>query len=104
MPSVHPFPCGASKCCFVLLPMKAEDKAITLALASGSGPAADQQFAARHTPKDGVWIVEIDADAALADRIAAFAASRFPRERCNDLLCPRRRMALDIANASSVLP
>ena len=36
-----------------------EDKAITLALASG------QEFAARHTPKDGVWIVEVDADAGL---------------------------------------
>jgi len=45
---------------------EAEDKAITLGLASGS-PAADQQFAARHTPKDGVWIVEIDADAGLAE-------------------------------------
>ncbi|PBB22962.1 cytochrome oxidase [Mesorhizobium sp. WSM4312] len=36
-----------------------EDKAITLALASG------QDFAAQHTPKDGVWIVEVDADAGL---------------------------------------
>ena len=45
---------------------EAEDKAITLGLASGS-PTADQQFAARHTPKDGVWIVEIDADAGLAE-------------------------------------
>ncbi|TSE10897.1 FixH family protein [Mesorhizobium intechi] len=36
-----------------------EDKAITLALGSG------QDFAAQHTPKDGVWIVEVDADAGL---------------------------------------
>ncbi|MBZ9725873.1 FixH family protein [Mesorhizobium sp. CO1-1-11] len=40
---------------------EAEDKAITLA----SGP--DQEFSARHTPRDGVWIVEIDADAGLAE-------------------------------------
>ncbi len=38
-----------------------EDKAVTLAL------AADQEFAAHHVPKDGVWIVEVDADAGLAD-------------------------------------
>ncbi|TRC99647.1 FixH family protein [Mesorhizobium sp. WSM4303] len=38
-----------------------EDKAITLA----SGP--EQAFSARHTPRDGVWIVEIDADAGLAE-------------------------------------
>ncbi|KRB23160.1 MULTISPECIES: FixH family protein [Mesorhizobium] len=37
-----------------------EDKAITLA------PATGQEFAAQHTPKDGVWIVEVDADAGLA--------------------------------------
>ena len=36
-----------------------EDKAITLAIASG------QDFAAQHTPRDGVWIVEVDADAGL---------------------------------------
>jgi nitrogen fixation protein FixH len=45
---------------------EAEDKAIALAPAS-AGPAADQQFAAIHTPKDGVWIIEIDADAGLAE-------------------------------------
>ncbi|RUU04046.1 cytochrome oxidase [Mesorhizobium sp. USDA-HM6] len=39
---------------------EAQDKTITLAAASG------QTFAARHTPKDGVWIVEIDADAGLS--------------------------------------
>ena len=37
-----------------------EDKAITLA------PATGREFAAQHTPKDGVWIVEVDADAGLA--------------------------------------
>lgn len=40
---------------------EAEDKAVTLALISG------QEFTTRHTPKDGVWIVEIDADAGLAE-------------------------------------
>jgi nitrogen fixation protein FixH len=40
---------------------EAEDKAVTL----GSGEG--QEFSARHTPKDGVWIVEIDADAGLAE-------------------------------------
>ncbi|TIU09389.1 MAG: cytochrome oxidase [Mesorhizobium sp.] len=39
---------------------EAQDKTITLA------PASGQTFAARHTPKNGVWIVEIDADAGLA--------------------------------------
>lgn len=34
----------------------------TVVLSAG----ATQEFAARHTPKDGVWIVEIDADAGLA--------------------------------------
>jgi nitrogen fixation protein FixH len=38
-----------------------EDKAVILALASG------QEFAAQHMPKDGVWIVEVDADAGLAE-------------------------------------
>ncbi|MER9191064.1 FixH family protein [Mesorhizobium australicum] len=37
-----------------------EDESIKLALASG------QEFAAQHMPRDGVWIVEIDADAGLA--------------------------------------
>ncbi|PBC04246.1 FixH family protein [Mesorhizobium sp. WSM3860] len=40
---------------------EAEDKCITLALASA------QEFAARDVPKDGVWIVEVDADAGLAE-------------------------------------
>ncbi|ESY66123.1 MULTISPECIES: FixH family protein [Mesorhizobium] len=38
-----------------------EDESIKLALASG------QEFAALHTPKDGVWIVEVDADAGLKE-------------------------------------
>ncbi|MER9592090.1 FixH family protein [Mesorhizobium australicum] len=37
-----------------------EDESITLSLASG------QEFAAQHIPRDGVWIVEIEADAGLA--------------------------------------
>ncbi|TIL83373.1 MAG: cytochrome oxidase [Mesorhizobium sp.] len=40
---------------------EAEDKSVTLALASA------QEFAARDVPKDGVWIVEVDADAGLAE-------------------------------------
>ncbi|UVC15117.1 FixH family protein [Mesorhizobium onobrychidis] len=40
---------------------EAEDKAVSLALASG------QEFAAQHTPRDGVWIVEVDADAGLTE-------------------------------------
>jgi nitrogen fixation protein FixH len=37
-----------------------EDESVTLALASG------QDFAAQYMPRDGVWIIEIDADAGLA--------------------------------------
>ncbi|MET2831319.1 FixH family protein [Mesorhizobium shangrilense] len=37
---------------------EAEDKSVILTLAAG-------QFAAQHTPRDGVWIVEVDADAGL---------------------------------------
>ncbi|AZO09526.1 MULTISPECIES: FixH family protein [unclassified Mesorhizobium] len=44
-----------------------EDKAVTLAASSAGGPAKTAEFTARHTPKDGVWIVEIDADAGLAE-------------------------------------
>ena len=40
---------------------ESEDKSVTLALATG------QEFAAPHMPKDGVWIVEVDADAGLAE-------------------------------------
>ncbi|MER9520873.1 FixH family protein [Mesorhizobium sp. M0614] len=38
-----------------------EDESIKLVLASG------QEFAAQHLPKDGVWIVEVDADAGLKE-------------------------------------
>ncbi|AZO28969.1 FixH family protein [Mesorhizobium sp. M1B.F.Ca.ET.045.04.1.1] len=44
---------------------EAEDEALTLAAASGDSPVNTWEFAARHAPKDGVWIVEIDADAGL---------------------------------------
>ncbi|WFP65014.1 FixH family protein [Mesorhizobium sp. WSM4904] len=44
---------------------EAEDEALTLAAASDDSPANTREFAARHAPKDGVWIVEIDADAGL---------------------------------------
>ncbi|MDG4892247.1 MULTISPECIES: FixH family protein [unclassified Mesorhizobium] len=44
---------------------EAEDKALTLAAPAGDSAGNTQEFAARHTPKDGVWIVEIDADAGL---------------------------------------
>ncbi|MDX8495783.1 FixH family protein [Mesorhizobium sp. VK22B] len=44
---------------------EAEDEALTLAAATGGIPGNTQAFAARHMPKDGVWIVEIDADAGL---------------------------------------
>ncbi|MES0071742.1 FixH family protein [Mesorhizobium sp. M0058] len=37
-----------------------EDESVTLALASA------QEFAAQHMPRDGVWIIEIDAEAGLA--------------------------------------
>jgi nitrogen fixation protein FixH len=40
---------------------EAEDRSVTLAAAAG------QEFAAQHTPRDGVWIVEVDADAGLAE-------------------------------------
>ncbi|CAH2396921.1 FixH family protein [Mesorhizobium ventifaucium] len=40
---------------------EAEDKAVMLA------PAASQEFAAQHTPRDGVWIVQVDADVGLAE-------------------------------------
>ncbi|MGX5851357.1 FixH family protein [Mesorhizobium sp. PL10] len=44
----------------------AQDRAVTLAAASGGHADRHGEFAARYTPKDGVWIVEIDADAGLA--------------------------------------
>jgi nitrogen fixation protein FixH len=56
-----PVPLHGVKVLFRHPAYEAEDKAVTLALASG------QEFAAQHTPKDGVWIVEVDADAGLAE-------------------------------------
>jgi nitrogen fixation protein FixH len=40
---------------------ESEDKSVTLALGQG------QEFTARHVPRDGVWIIEVDADAGLAE-------------------------------------
>ncbi|WP_095204630.1 FixH family protein [Mesorhizobium carmichaelinearum] len=45
---------------------QAEDEALTLAAPAGVAARNAQEFAVRHTPRDGVWIVEIDADAGLA--------------------------------------
>ncbi|MGX5804197.1 FixH family protein [Bradyrhizobium sp. Arg314] len=45
---------------------EAEDEALTLAAPAGATSENAAEFAVRHTPKDGVWIVEIDADAGLA--------------------------------------
>lgn len=44
---------------------EAEDEALTLAAVPGGIPGNTDAFAVRHTPKNGVWIVEIDADAGL---------------------------------------
>lgn len=54
-----PVPLHAVKVLFRHPAYENEDKAVTLALASG------EEFAAQHMPKDGVWIVEVDADAGL---------------------------------------
>jgi nitrogen fixation protein FixH len=40
---------------------ESEDESVALA------PGQRQEFAARHVPRDGVWIVEVDADAGLAE-------------------------------------
>ncbi|TPI46918.1 cytochrome oxidase [Mesorhizobium sp. B2-9-1] len=45
---------------------EAEDEALTLAAPAGASQGNAQEFAVHHTPKDGVWIVEIEADAGLA--------------------------------------
>ncbi|MGX9147578.1 FixH family protein [Mesorhizobium sp. 128a] len=55
-----PVPLHGVKVLFRHPAYEAEDKSIVLALGS------DQEFAAQHTPKDGVWIVEVAADAGLA--------------------------------------
>jgi len=44
---------------------EAEDEIVTLASPPAGAAAKAEELAARHTPKDGVWIVEIDADAGL---------------------------------------
>jgi nitrogen fixation protein FixH len=45
---------------------EAEDQSVTLVAAPAATTDHPQAFSARHTPRDGVWIVEIDADAGLA--------------------------------------
>ncbi|ANN60632.1 cytochrome oxidase [Mesorhizobium loti] len=56
-----PVPLHGVKILFRHPAYEAEDKPVTLALASA------QEFAARDVPRDGVWIVEVDADAGLAE-------------------------------------
>jgi nitrogen fixation protein FixH len=55
-----PVPLHGVKVLFRHPAYESEDKSVTLALATG------QEFAAQHMPRDGVWIVEVDADAGLA--------------------------------------
>jgi nitrogen fixation protein FixH len=43
-----------------------EDEALTLVPAPAGAAGNAQELSVRHRPKDGVWIVEIDADAGLA--------------------------------------
>jgi nitrogen fixation protein FixH len=56
-----PVPLHAVKVLFRHPAYEAEDQSVTLASAVG------QEFATQHTPRDGVWIVEVDADAGLAE-------------------------------------
>ena len=56
-----PVPLHGVKVLFRHPAYEAEDKTVTLS------PGSGQEFSARHAPKDGVWIVEIDADAGLAE-------------------------------------
>ncbi|CAN7721228.1 FixH family protein [Mesorhizobium amorphae] len=56
-----PVPLHGVKILFRHPAYEAGDKAVTLALVS------DQEFAARDVPRDGVWIVEVDADAGRAE-------------------------------------
>ncbi|MUT31326.1 MULTISPECIES: FixH family protein [Mesorhizobium] len=56
-----PVPLHGVKILFRHPTYEAEDKSVTLA------PASAQEFAARDVPKDGVWIVEVDVDAGLAE-------------------------------------
>ncbi|RWD66805.1 FixH family protein [Mesorhizobium sp.] len=60
-----PVPLRGVKVLFRHPAYEAEDEALTLAAVAGSAGSADA-FAVRHTPRNGVWIVEIDADAGLA--------------------------------------
>ncbi|CDX12371.1 Nitrogen fixation protein FixH [Mesorhizobium plurifarium] len=60
-----PVPLRGVKVLFRHPAYEAEDEALTLAAVAGGAGSADA-FAVRHTPRNGVWIVEIDADAGLA--------------------------------------
>lgn len=60
-----PVPLNGVKVLFRHPAYEAEDEALTLAAAPGDTAGNTGAFAVRHTPKDGVWIVEIDADAGL---------------------------------------
>ncbi|RUX21131.1 cytochrome oxidase [Mesorhizobium sp. M2A.F.Ca.ET.042.01.1.1] len=60
-----PVPLRGVKVLFRHPAYEAEDEALTLAAVAGSAGSAEA-FAVRHTPRNGVWIVEIDADAGLA--------------------------------------
>ncbi|MES0181797.1 FixH family protein [Mesorhizobium sp. M0025] len=55
-----PVPLHGVKALFRHPAYEKEDESVTLA------PASGQEFAAQHMPRDGVWIVEIDAEAGLA--------------------------------------
>jgi len=60
-----PVPLHGVKMLFRHPAYEAADEALTLAAMPGGTPGDVQEFAVRHTPRDGVWIVEIDADAGL---------------------------------------
>ena len=60
-----PVPLHGVKVLFRHPAYEAEDETLTLAAAPGGIAGNTGAFAVRHTPKDGVWIVEIDADAGL---------------------------------------
>ncbi|MBZ9881114.1 FixH family protein [Mesorhizobium sp. CA10] len=61
-----PVPLRGVKMLFRHPAYEAEDEALTLAAVPGGTPGDTDAFAIRHTPRNGVWIVEIDADAGLA--------------------------------------
>ncbi|RRH91026.1 cytochrome oxidase [Mesorhizobium tamadayense] len=61
-----PVPLHGVKVLFRHPAYEAADKAVALAASSGGTSGDTEEFAARHTPRDGVWIIEIDADAGLA--------------------------------------